>query len=81
MVVHNFNLDGFSILPNEADPVTVVDPDTVLAGTVFPEALRVESPDSSSRAASPRSEGWRVSDRFGCTGGAPCAAVLAETAL
>ena len=39
MVVDNFDVDRFPLMPNEAYPVTIIDPDTVLSGAVFPKRL------------------------------------------
>ena len=43
MVVHDFNIDGFAVLPEEADPVPVVDSDAVLTGTVIHERLQLHA--------------------------------------
>jgi hypothetical protein len=34
MVVHNLDVGGFAVLPYEANPILVIDPDTVLASAV-----------------------------------------------
>ena len=34
MVVHDFNPGGRAVLPHEADPIPLVNPDAVLAGSV-----------------------------------------------
>jgi len=43
MVVDNFKVASFPAIPNEADPVPVIDPDTVLAGAVFSQGLELKS--------------------------------------
>ena len=43
MVVNNLNVDSFSVMPNEADPVPVIDSNTVLTGAVFPKGLELKS--------------------------------------
>ena len=43
MVVNNFNIDRFPVMPNKADPVPVIDADTVLACTFFPKGFELKS--------------------------------------
>lgn len=43
MVVDNFNVDRLADLPHEADPILIVDPDAVLAGTIAFESLQLEA--------------------------------------
>jgi hypothetical protein len=43
MVVHDFDVDSFSVVPFEADPITVVDPDTVLADAFLPKSLKLKA--------------------------------------
>ena len=41
MIVDNFNVERFSVLPDEADPVPVVDANAVLAGPIFAEGFEL----------------------------------------
>jgi hypothetical protein len=43
MIIHNLDVHGFSILPGEANPVAVVDPDTVLPGAVITKSLKLKA--------------------------------------
>jgi hypothetical protein len=43
MVVHDFHFESFSVVPFEADPITVVNPDTVLAGALLPRSLKLKA--------------------------------------
>ena len=42
MVVYDFDVDSFSVAPDEADPVSVVDTYTVLAGAIFTKSLQAQ---------------------------------------
>jgi hypothetical protein len=41
VVVHHFDLLSVAVLPNEADPILVVDPDAVLTTSISTESLEV----------------------------------------
>lgn len=43
MVVNNFDVDSFSVMPKEADPVPVIDSNAVLAGAAFPKGFELKS--------------------------------------
>jgi hypothetical protein len=43
MVVHDFNPGGRAVLPHEADPIPLVNPDAVLAGSVALEGLQMQA--------------------------------------
>jgi hypothetical protein len=39
MVVYDFDIDSFPVVPHEADPVAVIDTDTVLSGAIVTKSL------------------------------------------
>lgn len=43
MLVHDLDINSLAVLPYEADPETVVDPDTVLPGAVIPKRLQLQT--------------------------------------
>jgi hypothetical protein len=43
MVVHDFYVNGFPVLPDETDSVAVIDPDAVLACAIFPKSLELKA--------------------------------------
>jgi hypothetical protein len=43
MVVHNFDVGGLTVLPHEADPIPLVDPNAVLAGAAVLESLQAQA--------------------------------------
>jgi hypothetical protein len=43
MIVHDLNVGGFAVLPDEANPIAVVDPDAVLASTAALESLQMQA--------------------------------------
>jgi hypothetical protein len=43
MIVHDLNVGGFSVLPYEANPILIIDPDAVMASTITLESLLVQA--------------------------------------
>jgi len=43
MVIHDLDVGGFAALPDETDPILVIDPDAVLASPVALERLQMQA--------------------------------------
>ena len=46
MVIHNFDIGSIAVLPNEANPIPVIDADAVLPYPVAFEGLKLEAGSS-----------------------------------
>src|SRR5689334_13174652 len=43
VIIHDFNIDRLPVAPHEADPVAVIDADTVLTCAILPQRLKLKA--------------------------------------